>query len=200
MATYSIGQVAKLSGVSVRTLHHFEALGLIAPKRQANGYREFSSADLERLQQVLLYRACGMPLGQIAGVLDAPGADARGMLERHLAALSAQRQQLDVLIGTVEKTIASLEGKTTMTDAERFEGLKQAAIAENEKRYGAEARARYGDAAVDAANEKLAGMSQQEWNTREELEGAIIEQLKAAMADGDASGEAARQLAAMQEK
>ena len=76
-ATYTVGQLARMSGTSVRTLHHYEDMGLLVPARRANGYRTYTSADAERLQQILLFRACGMELGQIRELLDAPGFSAR---------------------------------------------------------------------------------------------------------------------------
>ena len=100
-------------------------------------------------------------------------------------------------MGTVEKTIASLEGRCTMTDKERFEGMKARAIAENEEHYGAEVRRRHGDAAMDAANERMAGMTEAEWNDAKALEAAILEQLVQAKATGDPTGEAAQELCAM---
>lgn len=84
-----------------------------------------------------------------------------------------------------------------MTDKERFEGMKARVIAENEAAYGAEARAAYGDAAVDAANERLSAMAEEEWNDVEALGAAILEQLKAARATGDAEGAEAHELCAM---
>ena len=195
--TYTVKQVADLSGTSVRALHHYEALGLLAPARQPNGYRAYTSADLARLQQILLYRACGMELADIGRMLDSPTFDTRTALEQHLTTLLAHKKDLETLIATVRKTISSLEGATTMTDKERFEGLKRAAISANESTYGREARDRYGDATVDAANAKLEAMSEKEWNDMNELEEAIIEQLKAAIATGDPESDAARDLAAM---
>ena len=84
-----------------------------------------------------------------------------------------------------------------MSDKERFEGLKRAAVDANEKMYGAEARERYGDAAVDAANDRLLAMDEDEWNDKEQLESAIIEQLEEVMRVGDAAGAEAQKLAQM---
>lgn len=196
-ATYTVGQLARMSGTSVRTLHHYEDMGLLVPARRANGYRTYTSADAERLQQILLFRACGMELGQIRELLDAPGYSARDALEGHMARLREQRAELDQLIGTVEDTILHMDEGIAMEDERRFEGLKRKAVEENEAKYGAEARRRHGDAAVDAANERLLGMSEQEWNDVNALEASIIEQLKAAMATGDAAGPEARALCDM---
>lgn len=196
-ASYTVKQVAEMAGVSIRALHHYESLGLLVPKRRENGYRAYESTDLARLQQILVFRECGLPLADIEELLDDAAYDAKVALEHHLAMLAQRKRELETLMDTVEKTIDELEGKTTMTDEERFEGLKRAAVDENEEAFGSEARERYGDAAVDAANEKLLAMDEGEWSDMNELERAIVEKLRAAMATGDARGEAARELAGM---
>lgn len=196
-ASYTVGSLAKLAGVTVRALHHYEDEGLLHPGRTASGYRRYGAADVERLQQILLLRSCGLSLGDIRAALDNGDFDFHAVLIDHLATLRARQKELETLVGTVEKTIASLEGRCTMTDEERFEGMKARAIAENEERYGAEVRQAYGDAAMDAANERMVGMSQEEWSDAKALEAAILEQLTAAKATGNPTGEAARKLCAM---
>lgn len=70
---YTIGELARMAGVSTRTLRHFETKGLLSPlKRGENGYREYGRKQVERLQQVLLYRELGMPLDTIRATLDSP--------------------------------------------------------------------------------------------------------------------------------
>ena len=194
---YSIGQLSRLSGVSVRALRHFEEMGLLRPQRQPNGYRLYGPEDVERLQHVLLYRTCGMELAEIARVLNSPAFDIRTALVQHRELLIDRKAKLETLISTVDKTLASLEGGNPMTDAERFEGLKQKALADNEACYGAEARKRWGDDAVEAANEKLLAMDETTWNDMNALERRIIELLQAALARGDAGSPAAKQLAKM---
>ena len=195
--SYTVGSLAKLAGVTVRALHHYEDEGLLHPERTASGYRRYGAADVERLQQILLLRSCGLSLGAIRDAFADDRFDFRAVLTDHLATLRARQKELETLMGTVEKTIASLEGRCTMTDKERFEGMKARAIAENEEHYGAEVRRRHGDAAMDAANERMAGMTEAEWNDAKALEAAILEQLVQAKATGDPTGEAARELCAM---
>lgn len=154
--SYTVGSLAKLAGVTVRALHHYEDEGLLHPERTASGYRHYGAADVERLQQILLLRSCGLSLGAIRDAFADDRFDFRAVLTDHLATLRARQKELETLMGTVEKTIASLEGRCTMTDRERFEGMKARAIAENEEHYGAEVRRRHGDAAMDAANERMA--------------------------------------------
>ncbi|MBR2835131.1 MAG: MerR family transcriptional regulator [Coriobacteriales bacterium] len=195
--SYSVKQVAEMSGMSIRALHHFEELGLLQPQRLSNGYRAYSSQDIDRLQQILLYRACGMELKAIKQVLDDPAFNVATALTHHLEALTHERDRLDAMITTVQKTIWSIQGGTTMTDAEKFEGLKQEAVRANEKAYGAEARKRYGDKAIDEANKKLLAMDEAEWKSMNDLEQAIIEQLIVAQKTGDPTSEAAQRLANM---
>lgn len=195
--SYTVGQLAKISGVSTRTLRYYEELGLLMPRRMSNGYRVYSPADVDTLQQILLFRSCGVELEEIRCMLAAPRFDAPAALRHHLKTLSAQKDELEILIATVEKTIASLEGRYDMTDKERFEGLKRKAVEDNERTYGREARERYGDDVIDAANKKLLAMDEGEWTDVQALGEAIIEQLKAAMATGDAHGAEAQELARM---
>lgn len=196
--SYTVGSLAKLAGVTVRALHHYEDEGLLHPERTASGYRRYGAADVERLQQILLLRSCGLSLGAIRDAFADDRFDFRAVLTDHLATLRARQKELETLMGTVEKTIASLEGRCTMTDKERFEGMKARAIAENEEHYGAEVRRRHGDAAMDAANERMAGMTRgRSGTTPRPWRPAILEQLVQAKATGDPTGEAARELCAM---
>ncbi len=195
--TYTIGELATMSGTTERALRHYEDLGLLSPARGENGYRRYSEKDVERLQQVLLFRACGMGLSEIRGLLESPGYSAEKALELHLKTLRARQRELEALVETVEKTIATMKGQRTMTNEERFRGLKEQAIETNESAYGTEARERYGDDAVDAANELVRAMSEKDWDEMRELEQGIIRQLKGAMATGDPAGDAAQKLVEM---
>ena len=193
---YSVRQLAELSGVSVRTLHHYDAIGLLVPKRAQNGYRTYSERDVRRLQQILLYRACGLELSQIGELIDRPDSNEASVLDDQLQRLLCQREQLEATIHNVRRTIDALKRGERMSDKQRFEGLKREAIERNEKTYGAEARRRHGDEAVDAANAALLAMDEETWNNMDALEERIKELLAAAMASGDVEGPEAQQLVA----
>ena len=135
-----------------------------------------------------------MGLSEIRELLESPDYDAALALERHLKTLRVRQRELEALVETVEMTIATMKGQQTMTNEERFRGLKEQAIETNENAYGAEARERYGDDAVNAANERVRAMSEKDWNEMRKLEQGIIRQLKAAMATGDPAGDAAQEL------
>lgn len=182
---YTVGELAKLSGTTVRTLRHYDAIGLLAPAaRGANGYRAYGPAEVDRLQEILLYRRMGMALGDIAPLLSDSPAARHALLARHLEALRRERRKLDGLIGTVERSLADLEGAPNMTDSAKFEGLKREALAENERRYGAELREKHGDAAIDASNRKMMGMSEQDYARFTALEQQIKDALVAAVHAG----------------
>ena len=191
---YSIGQLSELSGVSVRTLHHYDQIGLLVPHRRENGYRVYGTNEVQRLQQILLFRTCGMGLSSIAQILDDPSFDEHTALLQQLTLLRNRRAALNKTIGTVERTLTALEERREMTDRERFEGLRRKAINDNEQAYGEEARRRHGNAAIDAANDALLAMDEATWNDMNALEDRIKELLTVAMESGDPSGGEARQL------
>ena len=185
---YTVHELAALSGCTVRTLHHYDELGLVRAQRASNGYRRYGAAEVVRLHQVLLYRECGMPLAAIGCLLDDPAFDARDALAGPLRELHARKQRLDGLIASVEKTLACMEGSTVMEDQEKFEAFKQGLVDENERRYGEEVRERWSDDAADASNAKLMGQTQ-------ELEQGVKDALRAAMEAGDPAGEDAHRAA-----
>ena len=97
---YSVSNLAKLSGVSTRTLRYYDQIGLLRPLRQsANGYRIYGQGEVDRLQQILFYRELGVSLEEIGAILDAPGYDREAALAGHLSALMEKKKQLELLIG-----------------------------------------------------------------------------------------------------
>src|SRR5690349_18796677 len=107
-ATHSVGAVAALTGVSVRTLHHYDHIGLVVPStRTAAGYRNYTDADIERLHIVLVYRSAGLPLDEIRSVLDDPDTDIRAVLAHQHALLTAQASRLADTITAVENLMAA---------------------------------------------------------------------------------------------
>lgn len=201
MEEYTIKQVSDMAGVSTRTLRYYEQVGLLCPRRRAfTDYRLYGTAEIDLLQQILFYREMGLRLDEIAGVLHAPAFDRRAALEKHKARLLQERQRLDRLLATVEKTIKEEKGEAKMQDKEKFEGFKKRLLDENEARYGAEIREKYGEETVEAANAKFAGMSEEEYVDTEKLAAAILEKLRAAMETGDPKGEATQEVCALHKR
>lgn len=140
--TYTVSELARASGVTVRTLHHYDRLGVLTPSaRTGSGYRLYSAADASRLADVLAYRACGVPLAQIPALLDADAGDRAAALRRQLAALDeragALRRQREALAAALQLH----ERGIAMGTGERFEAFGDFDPAEYER----EAEERWGD-------------------------------------------------------
>jgi MerR family transcriptional regulator, thiopeptide resistance regulator len=119
---YSVGEVARLTGVTVRTLHHYDEIGLLPPgERTATGYRRYSESDLERLQQILGYRELGFPLEEIAAILADLGADALGHLRRQHALLMERIERLRKMADAIEFIMEAEQMGIQLTAEERFE-------------------------------------------------------------------------------
>jgi len=190
---YSANKLAKMSGVSARTLRWYDEIGLLKPVRVASsGYRIYGQDELDTLQQILFYRELSFPLEEIKKLMSAPGYDKEQAFLSHLAELHIKRERIDTLINNVVKSIAAMKGVTTMSDQEKFEGLKQSLIDENERKYGAEIREKYGYSAIDESNAKLKGLKQEQYDEGERLRIELETALKAAFDDGDPAGELAQ--------
>lgn len=139
---YRIGEVARLAHVSVRTLHHYDELGLLEPSgRSDNGYRFYAPQDLERLQHVLFYRELGFSLDEIRALLADPAFDRRDALLRQRELLAERRQRLEAMLELIDKTLTSLQGGIPMTKEEMFEVFGDF----DPSQYEAEVRERWGD-------------------------------------------------------
>lgn len=190
--TYTISQLAQLSGVTPRTLRYYDQIGLLKPQTiRESGYRVYGTAEVDRLQQILFYRAMALSLEQIREILDDPAFDRQQALQDQLNALEAQERQLKLLIQNVKNTLQSMKGAAAMTDSEKFSGFIQNLVKENENTYGEEVRARFGDDAMDAYNQNLAGMSPEKWARQEALQREIATLLFKAVEEGDPAGKTA---------
>lgn len=152
--SWSIAEVARVSGVTSRTLRHYDAIGLLPPAWVAdNGRRHYEQEQLLRLQQILLLRELGLDLGTVAEILERDSQrDTVAVLRRHRDRLVAEQGRLANLVRTVDRTITEMEeGKEMSADA-MFEGFEH-------NPYEEEARERWGDEAVDASYERMRGWS-----------------------------------------
>ncbi|EXG87578.1 putative transcriptional regulator [Clostridium sp. ASBs410] len=190
---YTINKLAKLAGVSTRTLRYYDELGLLSPARvSSNGYRIYGQKEIDRLQQILFYRELGVSLEEIRNILASKDFDGLSALESHLTALLARREQLNLLVANVEKTIKTMKGEMIMSDQEKFEGFLQKLVDQNEHQYGEEARAKYGDERVNRSNAKVLNMSKEQFTELERLTEDLNETLKAAFEQGDPASELAQ--------
>jgi DNA-binding transcriptional MerR regulator len=191
---YTVNKLSKMSGVSARTLRYYDEIELLKPVRVAkSGYRMYGQKELDMLQQILFYRELGFPLDEIKGILYADDFDKEKAFHCHLAELNKKRERLDALIDNVTKSMSAMKGEIAMADNEKFEGFKQTLVNENEEKYGAEIRAKYGDTAVDASNAKIKGLTQWQYDEGERLRVSYEEKLKSALETGDPLSETAQE-------
>ena len=192
---YSISKLAKLAGVSTRTLRYYDEIKLLSPKRiKANGYRVYGQKEVNLLQQILFYRELGVPLDEIKNILWSQDYDGIKALQGHLTDLKAKKERLDLLISNVEKTIAASKGTIKMSNKEKFEGFKHKMIEDNENKYGKEVREKFGDAIVDASHAKLMGLTAEQYERVQELSRQISASLKTAFEQGDPSSKLAQEV------
>jgi MerR family transcriptional regulator, thiopeptide resistance regulator len=133
MKMLTVKQVAKVSGVSVRALHHYDEIGLLKPASIGrNGYRYYGRDELLRLQQILLHRELDIPLGDIRAILDDPKFDQLEALRAQRGKLAAEAKRYAQLVRTIDRTIADLNGESAMQNAELYKGISAEKQAEYE--------------------------------------------------------------------
>jgi DNA-binding transcriptional MerR regulator len=193
---YTVQKLGHMAGVSTRTLRYYDEIGILKPARiNSSGYRIYGQSEVDRLQQILFYRELGVSLDGIKDIVTSPAFDGHHALREHREKLLEKREQLDLLIANVTKTIALTEGRMTMTNKEKFEGFKQTMIDENETKYGKEVRAKYGDKRVDQSNNKIKNMTEAQYAEVEKLSAEVLSVLTKAFATGDPAGELAQKAA-----
>ncbi|MDQ7095301.1 MerR family transcriptional regulator [Desulfosporosinus sp. PR] len=193
---YTVQRLAQIAGVSTRTLRYYDEIGILKPARiNSSGYRIYGQFEVDRLQQILFYRELDLSLDKIKEIVTSPSFDGAEALREHRVKLLEKRGQLDLLISNVDKSIALKEGKITMMDQEKFAGFKQKLIADNEAQYGREIREKYGEEAVNKSNQKVKGMSQEDYDKITRLGTELKETLYAAFQTGDPAGELAQKAA-----
>jgi DNA-binding transcriptional MerR regulator len=161
--TYTVGQVARLAGVTVRTLHHYDEIGLLPPSgRAANGYRTYTPVDVARLQRVLSWRELGFDLEQVAALVatDGSGEAARDQLRAQHSQLLARIERLQAVAGTVAKTLEAHEMGINLTPAEMLEVFGEHDPTEHVE----EAKQRWGDTdGYREAHRRTSSYGKDEW-------------------------------------
>ena len=189
---YRVGELARLAHVSVRTLHHYDAIGLLRPSgRSESGYRLYAGADLERLQQVLFYRELGFPLAEIRCVMSDPAFDRPTALQAQRELVAGKWARLQALLDLIDSTLASLEGWTTMSDEGMFEAFGDF----DPREYEQEAKERWGSTeAYRESARRTRGYSKEDW-AAVKAEGDAINADMAALLDAGVPADHARAMA-----
>jgi DNA-binding transcriptional MerR regulator len=180
--SYPVGEVARLSGVTVRTLHHYDEIGLLSPReRTAAGYRRYSPADLERLQQIVAYRELGFPLEEIATILADAELDAIAHLRRQHALLVQRMARLRTMIDAIELMMEATQMGIQLTPEERFEVFGEV----DPDRYAEEAEQRWGDTeAYRESQRRASSYTKDDWLRIRHETGELYRRAAEAMTGG----------------
>jgi len=181
---FTVKQVAAVSGVSVRTLHHYDDIGLLKPADVGlNGYRYYGREELLRLQQILFHRELGFSLEETRRTLDTPGFDRASALRTHRAKLEAEAKRYRQLVHTIDQTLASLEGEAKMDEKAMYRGFDPKKQAEYERelvdRHGPQMQGH-----IEAARKGMAGWKQADYDAMQAEADAIEAGMAKALTDG----------------
>lgn len=183
---YTVKQLSDLAGVSPRTLHFYDEIGLLKPAAYGeNGYRYYDETALLQLQQILFFRELDLSLKEIAQILGQPGFDRVEALQVHRQVLVDRVERLKRLIHTVDKTILHLQGEGEMSQQDYFEGFSP----EQEKEYADEARRRWGSENVDESNKRWNNYSPEKKKQILENGGRIMQAVAGCIGKDPASSE-----------
>ncbi|MFE7776496.1 MerR family transcriptional regulator [Streptomyces sp. NPDC057445] len=192
--SYSVGQVSGFAGVTVRTLHHYDEIGLLSPSGRSHaGHRRYDDADLDRLQRILFYRELGFPLDQVAILLDDPDVDPRDHLRRQHALLTDRIAELQKMAEAVEQAMEARKMGINLTPEEKFEVFGD----KDPERYAEEAEQRWGGTATYAESQRRAARyTKADWQRMQSEAADWGARYVALMSDGEpATGERAMDLA-----
>ncbi|HEX4449268.1 MAG TPA: MerR family transcriptional regulator [Kofleriaceae bacterium] len=179
---FTVDPLAKLTGITVRTLHHYDEIGLVQPsERSPAGYRLYSDDDVLRLQQVLVYKELGLPLDEIAAVLDDPAFSRTDALERHREALLVKRGKLDRMLASIDAAIG-IEKGNVMEVKSLFDGFDHEEHAE-------EAARRWGNTYRESAR-RTKRYAKPEWDAIRREGDAVFARFAELMAEGAPAADA----------
>ena len=180
--TYTVSQVSRMAHVTVRALHHYDEIGLLVPSQRAdNGYRMYTDADLQRLQQILLFRELGFALDAIRAVIDEAPAERRAALLAQRGKLEADQRRTAAVLRAIETAIEALEGGITMGGDNMFDGFDNF----DHARYADEARERWGQTeAYQESERRTRRYTKEDWTRIKAEAESITEMMAQALAGG----------------
>ena len=147
-----INEVAKLTGVSARTLQYYDEIGLLIPEKLNNGYRDYSDENLDKLQKILFYRFLKFKLNDIKELLDGD-IDSLKILEQQRELILKEKEKFEIILHNIEKTIKTYKGEQTMTIEEKFNGFKK----EDLNKYEDQAIEKYGKETIEESKKRQSG-------------------------------------------
>jgi DNA-binding transcriptional MerR regulator len=184
---YTVGEVARLSGATVRTLHHYGQIGLlVAQERSASGYRLYTGADLDRLTRILYYRDLGFALDAIATLLDG-SQDPQQHLRRQHELLTTRLQRVQAMVTAIEKEMEAAVSGIDLTAEEKLEIFGET----YDPAYEVEAEQRWGDTEMwRQSQERTRGFGRKEWQQVKDATDAANARMVAVFRSGAVPGSA----------
>lgn len=161
---YKISEVAKLSGVSVRMLHHYDNIGLLIPSEKSDkNYRLYSDEDIKRLYQILIFKELEFSLKEIKNILDDENFDREKALRLQRELIVEKRKRMDNILNSIDEVIDNLEGDKAMSNKD-FKAFSYEEIKKHEEKYKEETEKRYGKSnAYKECNDKTGKYSKNDW-------------------------------------
>lgn len=191
---YKISDVAKMSKITVRTLHYYDELGILKPLVDENGYRLYSDKDIIRLQQILFFRELDFSLKEIKSILESPNFNRKKALLSHKEFLIEKKKRIENIINTVDLSLQEIEGEIDMKKEEMFNGFSMKEINEHKKKYANEVKAKYGESTAYKESEiKTSKYNKEEWDEIMKEANDIYVQL-ASYIDQEAAGEEVQEI------
>lgn len=186
--SHSVGQVAAFAGVTIRTLHHYDEIGLLVPSGRSHaGHRRYEDADLDRLQQILFYRELGFPLDEVAALLDDPGADPMAHLRRQHGLLTDRIERLRHMAAAVEHAMEARKMGIQLTPEEKFEVFGDY----DPDEHAAEVEERWGSTEAYAqSQQRTAAYTKEDWKRIKAATDDLDARIAALVESGAAAGSA----------
>lgn len=177
-----VKEVSELTGLSIRTLHYYDEIGLVSPcKDEWTNYREYSEDDIEKLHQIMLYKKLHFSLSEIKQIMTNPEFDLLESLNKQRKIALQKQLEMTQIVHLIDQMIDSKGDIKKMAMDEKFEAFKKRLIDSNEEQYGNELREKYEEEDIMASYQKVKAMTKEQYDASIQLEKQLFERLKEAM-------------------
>ncbi|HCZ23351.1 MAG TPA: MerR family transcriptional regulator [Acholeplasmataceae bacterium] len=176
---YKISELAKLAGISTRTLRHYDDIGLLVPIRiKDSNYRIYDETSVNQLQHILILKEMGFELEHIKKMIKNIDSTKRmHMLEDHLSSLETKKKQIDAPIHNVSTTMKEMKGEIKMKNQDKFEGLKNKMVSDNDALYKDEVIERWGKDAYESSRKAFKNFTKEQFDYLNQLASDLIKTL-----------------------
>ena len=184
---FTINKIARLAGITLKTLRHYEKVGILVPKARSDaGYRLYSEEDVERLQQILFFRELDFSLVQIKDIMNNPSFERKKALEMQIQYLEERSMRYTRLSQLARKTLMGLEGELKMRKEEMFEGFDYDKMIDDQKKYESEVKERWGESdAYRISKRRTDAYTKEDWLKIQEESSDNLEELILCFKEGE---------------